>query len=293
VSGAQRSGPECRIYAYCKNAMVKQGASVERLRRVDSRQNSRVKELRRLFGEARPNQRGEIAVEGMHVVEEAIRSGLRISAVFFSESAGERAHKLLAQLSSHTDTVVLPDQVFASAVPTETTQGIAGLIQLKAFELERVLAAAPALLVLAAGVQDPGNLGTMARSAEAFASTGLLLGEGTVSPWNWKAIRASAGSLFRLPSVKVELSKVLPQIRERGIRVLATSSHKGTSISDVDLRVPVALIVGSEGLGVPKGVVTQADEIIAIRHSPLVESLNAGTAASILLYEAARQRDNA
>src|SRR5208282_4849795 len=148
----------------------------------------------------------------------------------------------------------------------------------------------PALLVVAAGLQDPGNLGTIARSAEAFGVTGLLLGERTVSPWNWKAVRASAGSLFRLPTLKMELAKALAEIKSRGVRVLATSSHKGTLIAEADLRGPVALLIGSEGTGVAKDLLTQADEVVAIPQSPRVESLNAGIAASIILYEAARQR---
>jgi TrmH family RNA methyltransferase len=153
-----------------------------------------------------------------------------------------------------------------------------------------MFASAPALLVAIAGLQDPGNLGTIARSAEAFGATGLLLGERTVSPWNWKAVRASAGSLFRLPTLKVELAKALHETKARDVRVLATSSHKGTAIVEVDLRGPVAFIVGSEGAGLPKDVLAQADEVVAIPHSSRVESLNAGIAASILLYEAARQR---
>jgi TrmH family RNA methyltransferase len=147
--------------------------------------------------------------------------------------------------------------------------------------------------VAIAGLQDPGNLGTIARSAEAFGVTGLLLGERTVSSWNWKAVRASAGSLFRLPTLKVELAKALREIKSCGVCVLATSSHKGTEIAAVDLRAPLAFIVGSEGAGVPKDVLAQADEVVAVPHSPRVESLNAGIAASIMLYEAARQRGKA
>jgi len=262
----------------------------DRLRRVDSRQNARVKELRRAFAEATPNQQGEVAIEGMHLVEEAIRSGLRLGTVFFSESARQRVHRLLPQLSAHTEALLLPDSVFASAVPSETPQGVAALARVKSFSLENMLAAVPALLVITAGLQDPGNLGTIARSAEAFGVTGLLLGERSVSHWNWKAVRASAGSLFRLPAAKVELAEGLPRIKARGVRVLATSSHQGTAISNADLRGPVAFVVGSEAAGVPKDVLAQADEVVAIPHSPKLESLNAGIAASIVLYEAARQR---
>lgn len=260
-----------------------------RLRRVDSRQNARVKELRRAFAEATPNEKGEVAVEGIHLVEEAIRSGLRQSTVFFSESARARAHRLLPQLAAQTETLLLPDTVFASAVPSETPQGVAALVRVKSFSLDEILATPSALVVITAGLQDPGNLGTIARSGEAFGATGLLLGEQTVSPWNWKAVRASAGSMFRLPTLRVQLTKTLGSTKQAGIRVLATSSHKGTPLSDADLSGPVAFIVGGEGAGVPKNVLSQADEVVVIPQSK-VESLNAGIAASIVLYEAARQR---
>ncbi|HEY4962883.1 MAG TPA: RNA methyltransferase [Terriglobales bacterium] len=262
----------------------------DRLRRVESRQNARVKELRRAFGDAAPNDKGEVAIEGMHIVEEAIRAGLRFTTVFFSESARERAHKLIPQLSLQTETLLLPDEVFSSAVPSETPQGVAALVKVKLFKLDEAFAPAPALVIISAGVQDPGNLGTIARSAEAFGATGILLGERTVSPWNWKAIRASAGSMFRVPTVKVEMAAALTELKARGVRILATSSHKGTTISRSDLRVPVAIAIGNEGAGLARDVVAQADEIIAIPQSSRVESLNAGIATSIILYETARQR---
>jgi len=262
----------------------------DRLRRVASRQNARVKELRRAFHEAAPTVKGEVAIEGMHLLEEAIRAGLKLSSVFVSEPAAERARKLLPQLSAHTETLLLPDEIFASAVPTETPQGIAALVKVKSFALDDALVPAPALLVIAAGLQDPGNLGTIVRSAEAFAATGLLVAERTVSPWNWKAVRASAGSMFRLPVVKVTLAEALAEVKGRGLRVLATSSHKGTQIGECDLRGSVAIIIGNEGAGLPKDVLAQADEAVCIPQSPKVESLNAGIATSIILYEASRQR---
>ncbi len=262
-----------------------------RLRRVESRQNARVKELRRGFREAAPNEKGEVPIEGMHMVEEAIRAGLRLGTVFFSESAKERSRKLIPQLSSHTETLMLPDEVFSSAVPTETPQGVAALVKVKTFKLDEAFAPAPALVIISAGLQDPGNLGTIVRASEAFGATGVLLGERTVSQWNWKAVRASAGSMFRVPAVKVALANGLQDVKARGVRILATSSHKGTPISQVDLRGPVALIVGSEGAGVPKDILAHADEIVAIPQSARVESLNAGIAASVILYEAARQRN--
>jgi TrmH family RNA methyltransferase len=263
----------------------------ERLKTVSSRQNAQVKELRRLFHDAAPNAKGEVAVEGMHLVEEAIRSSLRISAVFVAESARERARKLMPQISQHTEALLLPDDVFSSAVPSETPQGVAALVQVRKHTLAGSMKPRPALLVIAAGLQDPGNLGTVARSAEAFGGTGLLLGEHTVSPWNWKAVRASAGSLFRVPAIKIQTAAAIAELQAEGIRVLATSSHKGISIVEADMRGDVALIVGNEGAGVAKRLLSLADEVVAIPQSPRVESLNAGIAASVTLYEAFRQRN--
>jgi RNA methyltransferase, TrmH family len=262
----------------------------DRLRRVESRQNARVKELRRAFSEGVPNAQGEVAIEGMHLVEEAIRAGLRLGTVFFSEGARERIHKLMPQLSAHTEALLLSDEIFSSAVPSETPQGVAALVKVKAFKLDEVFAPAPALIVICAGLQDPGNLGTIARSADAFGATGMLLGERTVSPWNWKAVRASAGSMFRVPVVKGKMMTAFSELQARGTRIFATSSHKGTAIARCDMRGPIAIVIGNEGSGLPKDIVAKADEVVAIPQSARVESLNAGIATSIILYEAARQR---
>jgi TrmH family RNA methyltransferase len=267
-----------------------QPAVSDRLRLVTSRSNARVKELRRMFHEAALNECHEIAVEGWHLVQEAINSGLRVSAVFFSKSTRERATKLLLQLPKHAEAFVLPDEVFASAVPTETPQGIAAMVQVKNYSLADVLRGQPALLVVATGLQDPGNLGTIARSAEAFGATGLIVTDNTVSEWNWKSVRASAGSLFRLPVVKAKVAALVSQLKSHGVALLATSSHKGMLITGVDLSRSVALMVGNEGAGLSKTLLQQADEIIAIPQAGAVESLNAAIAASVMLYEASRQR---
>jgi TrmH family RNA methyltransferase len=262
-----------------------------RLRRVDGRHNTLVKELRAAFAHGELTPDGYCAIEGMRILEEAIRSGLKFKAVFFRASAENRAERLLPQLAAHVETLLLPDKLFASAVPSETPQGVAALVRCKSFQLEDVLAnSAAGPLVAIAGIQDPGNLGTILRSAEAFGAAGVLLGEGTVSPFNSKVIRASAGSVFRLPIAQTKLSGVLDLMREHGLRLIATSSHKGTPLDQATLTGPVAIFIGSEGAGLPHDLLGKMTEVVAIPHSPNVESLNAGVAASIVLYEAARQK---
>jgi TrmH family RNA methyltransferase len=262
-----------------------------RLRRIDGRHNALVKELRRAFARSELTPAGYCAIEGVRILEEAIRSGLRFHAVFFSNSAEARAERLLLQLGAQVETVLLPDKLFASAVPSESPQGVAALVRWKEFSVEDVLTKAQAGPLLAiAGVQDPGNLGTILRSAEAFAAGGVVLGEGTVSPFNPKVVRASAGSVFRLPVARTKLAPALAGMRERGLRLLATSSHKGTPLHEANLAGLLAIFVGSEGAGLPRELIAEMDEIVVIPHSSKVESLNAGVAASIVLYEAARQR---
>jgi len=266
-----------------------------RLRRVVGRHNPLVKELRQAFAHGERTAEGDCAIEGVRIVEEAIRSGLRFRAVFFRESAQERANKLLPQIGAQVETLLLPDKLFDSAVPSETPQGVAALVRTKAFSLDTILERLQVgpILVLA-GLQDPGNLGTILRSAEAFGCAGVVLGEGTVSPFNSKVIRASAGSVFRLPCVAAKdeggLEAVLPRLREGGMRLIATSSHKGTALDQAELAGPAAIFVGSEGSGLARQLVSQTDEMVAIPHNEQVESLNAGVAASVVLYEAARQR---
>jgi TrmH family RNA methyltransferase len=266
------------------------GGVRERLRRVEGRHNAVVKELRLAFTRSELTSERECAIEGFRVVEEAVRSGLRFRAVFFSESAEPRAARLLPQIGSHVETLLLPDKLFSSAVPSQTPQGVAALVQVKTFTLENIIDSASGPLLVIAGVQDPGNLGTILRSAEAFGARGVLLGEGTVSAYNSKVVRASAGSVFRVPIAKIDLNTLAAHLRSRGIRLIATSSHKGVPLPDADLTAETAIFIGNEGAGIDKKLLGEMDELVMIPHAPRVESLNAGVAASIVLYEAARQR---
>jgi TrmH family RNA methyltransferase len=267
----------------------------QRLRRVEGRHNALVKQLRQAFSRAERTEDGDCAIEGVRIVEEATRSGLRFRAVFFRESAQDRADRLLPQIGAHVETLLLPDKLFDGAVPSDTPQGVAALVRLKEFSIEDLierLHVGPIMVL--ARLQDPGNLGTILRSAEAFGSAGVVTGEGTVSPFNSKVIRASAGSVFRLPLVVAKsaggLEEACSRFKAHGVRLIATSSHKGTSLDQAKLSGPVAVFVGNEGSGVPRDLISRMDETVVIQHTPQVESLNAGVAGSIVLYEAARQR---
>ena len=262
----------------------------QRLRRVASRQNALVKELRQALARSETTADGACAIESVRLVEEAIRSGLRLRAVFFRQSSLAVADRLLPQIASQVETVLLPNEIFDSAVATETPQGVAALAKVRSFTLQDVLRPYQPLVIVLSGIQDPGNLGTILRSAEAFGASGVLLGEGTVSQFNSKAVRASAGSVFRLPVIAVKVEEAILRLREAGLRLVATSSHAGTPADQASLAGPLAVFIGNEGSGLPRELISQMDEAVAVPHAGLVESLNAAVAASILLYEAARQR---
>src|ERR1017187_10370172 len=259
-------------------------AAHNRLRRIEGRHNPLVKQLRQAFSHSELTEAGDCAIEGLRILEEAIRSGLRFSSVFFRESAQDRADRLLPQIGAQVETLLLPDKLFDSLVPSESPQGVAALVRLKQFFLVDVterMQVGP--IIVLAGLQDPGNLG-------------VVLGEGTVSPFNSKVVRASAGSVFRLPIIHgqgkatAKLEEVSEKLRTQGVRLIATSSHKGTPLDQADLKNPAAIFFGNEGSGLPRDLMAKMDEVVVIPHTPQVESLNAGVAASIVLYEAARQR---
>lgn len=261
----------------------------DRLRPVTGRHNQRLKELRMAFRRAELSPQGECAIEGVKLLEEVLRSGLDVGSVFFSEAARPLAEKLLPQIGHQSETLILPNALFNSIVPSDTPQGVAALVKLRACSSAELLdRASTGPLVVASGLQDPGNLGTIFRSAEAFGAAGVFLTEGTVSPYNSKVLRGSAGSIFRLPFLQISSAALIPLLREHGVRLIASSSHQGTPLPQISWTLPLAVFIGNEGAGLTRELMREMNETLVIPQATQVESLNAGVAASIVLYEAAR-----
>jgi TrmH family RNA methyltransferase len=253
-------------------------------RRIESRQNARIKELRAGFTRSAGTSGNNIAIEGLHLVEEAVKSGLKLRTVFVRNGN----EGLLEHLAvGGAEVLIVAEEVFLSASMTEHPQGIAALVEAPAFGVQAIFRGVP-LVVIAAGLQDPGNLGTLVRSAEAFGATGMILLPGTVSLWNAKALRASSGSAFRLPVVTMAADEAFAALRAHGVRVFAAVARDGAS--EPDLCGPSALLLGNEGAGLPIEWVARADARVTIPCPGAVESLNAAVAGSVLLYEASRQR---
>ena len=261
---------------------------------VTSRANPRVKQLRAAFAGQPRLAEGLVAIEGEHLLYEAVRSNLPLKAIFVREG-----QHLPNWLPANVPRVELSGDVFASAVNTQAPQGLAALLEPPKWTLQDAYGKRDtSLLLIVAGLQDPGNLGTLIRSAEAFDATGVLTTAGTVSEWNQKALRASAGSVFRVPVVHVTPSD-LSSLRSRGMRVLAAAAEQAAdrshsferlTASEADLTRSCALMIGNEGAGIGDDWLRLADALVTIPMPGPVESLNAAVAWSLLLYEAARQR---
>ncbi len=261
------------------------------VRTIQSKDNASLKELRKALAQPGRDARGLIGIEGPKMLEEALRAGLRVATVFVAQGS-ERVLEPL-RLPPETEVLQVPRAILDAALATETPQPVAALVEPPVWSWARLLGArksGAALVVVLAGIQDPGNLGTILRSAEAFGASGVVSLPGTVSAWNPKAVRASAGSVFRLPLVAVSERECFTQLREAGVKILATVARGARPADLVDMAGAVALIIGNEGNGVADGLVAKADGKITIPCPGAVESLNAAVSASVLLYEAARQR---
>jgi TrmH family RNA methyltransferase len=256
-----------------------------------SRANPLYKRLRALKERA-----GEVdlcLLEGPRLVLEALAAGLVVMEAVASPRAGASpaGPAALAALRQREVPVrrMAPGLV-ASLSETETSQGLLALARRPSFREAQVFGDTPLVLV-ADGVQNPGNLGGLLRTAEAAGASGAILAAGCADPFSWKALRGSMGSAFRLPHLRgPAIGDVLDALAPRGVRVLATAADGERRYDEADLRGPVALVVGSEGAGLASAVRERAAERLRIPLAGPVESLNVGVAAALVLFEAARQR---
>jgi TrmH family RNA methyltransferase len=274
--------------------------------KITSRQNPLVKRFRRVRA---GGERHLIFLEGVRLIEDALAAGAHFETVAYSPAleATDRGLALLDALQrvpcrgAH-----VSKQVMDAIADTESPQGVAALVSRPLFDLAEVFSDSPRLIVVADQLQDPGNLGTIIRTAEAAGADALISTRYTVDPFNHKALRASMGSALRLPLVTdARRSEVAGLCREHGIKIIASRpeaargqvriedaavSEMTEVYTDADLTVPIALVLGSEAAGVSDDAASQADRFVYIPMADGIESLNVASAAAILLFEVARQR---
>jgi len=263
-----------------------------RIRQIGSPTNSLVKVYRRALATGITRE-GWLAVEGPFLVKEALAAApaVRTHGVLTTEGAGTKFGGLLEQLPAEAEAVEVPDRLFQQIAQTQNPQGIAALVELPSYNLATILAGPNLLLLVACGLQDPGNLGTLMRSAAAFGASALCTLAETVSPFNPKTVRSSAGAIFHLPVLHdLPVDDLLHRLHTARVRIAAADRHSSSPLDQADLRGPLAIMVGREVSGLPPEIAREASQILSIPIRPGMDSVNAATAGSIFLYEAARQR---
>lgn len=228
---------------------------------------------------------GACLVEGVRVVEDLLDSGvpLRFAVVSSTLEDTDRGARLAAMLEARCPVHRVSEAELSRYAATEAVQGVVVVAEIPRRELAgmEVRGAAPVLVLDA--VQDPGNFGTLARSAEAFGAAFVAVLPGTVDPWNPKAIRSAAGATFRVPVVPAELPELVEWLRENGYAFYGADAA-GTPVDRIDFPSRVALAVGNEAAGLGRDVREAVDALVAIPHRGRAESLNVAVAAGILLY---------
>lgn len=250
---------------------------------ITSKSNAKVKALRAAL-DGNASKPGElVGLEGEHLIAEAMRSGVALETVFVREGS-ERVleRKALAGLQAK-EFVLLAAEVFSSAMETHSPQGIAATMLIPEVE-----AGGGGVTLIVEDLQDPGNLGTLIRSVDAFGGGRVVATRATVNAWSPKVMRSSAGSIFRVPVERM----ILPEIRKRvaDMRVYAAVAREAhaASVLEAKFAQPCAIMIGNEGAGLSSEALAMADERVWIPCA--VESLNAGVAGSVMLFEVMRQR---
>jgi TrmH family RNA methyltransferase len=256
---------------------------------LTSSKNPQVQAVRKAVKSGRATEDGLIVIEGPHLLEEAYGSSWRVERVFTTAAGLDRYAGLFR--GTEAEVIQLPPGIFDSICTTETPQDIVGLVHPRSWSWEDI-SRSPSLMVVLDRIQDPGNAGTVIRSAEAFGASGVVFLSGSARISNPKLLRATAGSIFRIPFLEgIEPSEVAGRLAQSKAALFALNAQGKNCVSEVDFRQSCAIIAGNEGSGISEEFRTIARQI-SIR-TFRVESLNAAVACSVALYEASRQRARA
>lgn len=255
---------------------------------ITSIHNSKVKSWMKLKERKHRNREKLFIVEGIHLVQEALCSGIKVEVVAYDIDAGIPDE--LVGYDQTTQWIAVTDIIIRNCSDTKTPQPVFAIVNKPTASIDSLLAVANSLVVVVDGVQDPGNLGTIIRTADAVGADGVIIGTSTVDLYHAKTIRSTMGSLFHLPIIEGDLSKLLPLAQASGIRLTSTSLQATHSCYRYDYRPATWLVVGNEGQGISPDVQALVHDKIVIPMRGQAESLNVAMATTILLYEAMRQR---
>jgi TrmH family RNA methyltransferase len=257
---------------------------------IDSLQNDRFKRWKKLIRKKGRQQAGSFLIEGWSLLQEAQRSGLRVRAIMHLPEQEERVHSWLTSQQLNIPCFVLAKKLFTTLTMTEQPQGVVAEVEMPQYTVADIWSGSPQTHLLLDRVRDPGNLGTIFRSAEAMGASALWLSPTTVDPFNPKVVRSAMGSLFRLPFCIADLNEVIWEMEQRNVLLYVTTPHRAQSLYDVIFPSEIAFLLGNEAQGVEAALQAKG-EGLKIPMVGQTESLNVAMTTGILLYERLKQRE--
>lgn len=256
-----------------------------------SLQNARVKGWAQLQEKKHRDKQNKYVIEGIHLVQEALISRADIECIAYDYEQGIPIELRDLPDTSGVEWIGVTDAIISKVSHTSTPQPVFAVVRKEKKSWDHLFAKQDKLVVVLDGLQDPGNVGTIIRSADASGAGGVILGKGCADLYNPKTLRSTMGSLFHIPVIEGDLTEILPQAREKGARLVTTSLEGKTTAFQYDFTGSCWIVIGSEGSGVSPEVSALVDDAIIIPMPGKAESLNAAMAATILMFEALRQRE--
>ncbi|NLL82367.1 MAG: RNA methyltransferase [Tissierellia bacterium] len=259
---------------------------------ISSSKNPIIKEIKSLYKKKDRWKNKLYIIEGIKLVHEAINYGMNIKYILYTDKLlyTDEGTSFYSILSKFDNLINVPDILFEEICGTENSQGVMAVVHFYINDTLELMNEKNKFLLYLDSLQDPGNLGTIIRSAEAFNADGILIGKGCVDPYNPKVVRATMGSIFRIPLYFINDYIILEELKKNNYRIYATSLEGSIPINDVKYINNFIIAIGNESQGVKDRVLNLADASIKIPMPGSAESLNAGVAASIIMYEAMKQR---
>lgn len=259
------------------------------MKKITSADNDKYKSLIKLGKKKHRDREGLYIIEGINLIEEAVKNGAALKSIFIREDFSEQ-DILDAVASYDAEKYVLTNRLFDSFADTESPQGIAAVAVKPSWTQEEFFEGTDNIIVLDR-LQDPGNIGTILRTADACGFRGAVIMKGTADLFSPKTLRATAGSLYRVKMLFVDTpQEALDILSQRGKRTVCTSPHVDTLYFDADIAKDTALIIGNEAGGACAEFMSEADISVTLPMEGTIESLNAAVAASVLMYDSVRQR---
>lgn len=257
---------------------------------LTSLQNSYIKKIMSLRTSKGRKKTGLFILEGIKSIKE-IDDQWKVESILYTEGYLLKNQDVIKDLEKKYNMLLVHDKVFDQLSDTTTPQGIMAVVEQRNVDMNEILNKDNTFLVLIDSLQDPGNVGTIIRTADAAGAHGILLSTNSVDIYNPKIVRAAMGSLFHLPVVtKCDMEKVIPSLRQKNIKVYAAHLEGARYPYEEDMTKGTAILIGNEGSGLSDNIAKLADTYIKLPMLGKAESLNAAVAASILTYEVVRQR---